>query len=220
MRLTRVAAAATSLLLLGASSTVGFASAATTGLGTSKASTTVLDVALGNSGSLLHVRVLGDDSRSTTDKKTAAAPEAFSKLTAASATSAVMNNPVTSKPLDLTIDALESRQPGGQAEINQSTVDLAAPGLGVPVGVGNIISGKLNLAKLTSAVDTNGARASLTESLTGLGVAGGLLNANAVSSTSGADSATTSATGTRSAKVDAITVLDLGAILDGLDITL
>src|SRR5437763_1531621 len=43
MRLTRVAAAATSLLLLGASTTIGSASAPSTGVGTSNTSTTGTD---------------------------------------------------------------------------------------------------------------------------------------------------------------------------------
>jgi hypothetical protein len=210
MRLTRVAAAATSLLLLGASSTIGSANAATTGIGTSKASTTVLDVSLGN---LLGVKVLGDSAQSTIDSKTAAAPEAFSKLTAAAVTSSVT-------ALNTTIDAKESRQPGGSPEVTISSVDLANPGGVVPAGLPNVLGGTLNAGKLTSAVDAAGARSTLTESLTNLSVAGGLLNATGISSASGTDAASAASSSTRSAKVDAVTVLDLGALLDGLGIPL
>jgi hypothetical protein len=218
MRLTRVAAAATALFLFGAASSIGSAGAAATGVGTSKTSTTVLDVALGNAGSVLGVRLLGDDAQSTIDAKTAAAPQAFSKLTALTASSTIFNNPLTSQPLDLKIGEIESRQPGGQPEVNATSLNLAAPGVPVPANIGNIISGTLNTANLKSAVDANGARSSLNESLNSLAVAGGLLGANAVSSTSGADSAAANSSSTRAVNVDAITVLDLGAVLDGLGI--
>src|SRR5687767_1265496 len=89
MRFVRVAAAATSLLVIGAASSLGSAGAATTGVGTSTVSTSILHASLGDAGSLLDVRLLGDEAQSTLDSKTAAAPTAFSKLTALKATSTV-----------------------------------------------------------------------------------------------------------------------------------
>src|SRR4051812_37823570 len=53
-------------------------SAATTGVGQAKAATSLLQVSLGD-GKLLHVRILGDDSTSTTDPKDGSA-SAFSRL--------------------------------------------------------------------------------------------------------------------------------------------
>jgi hypothetical protein len=105
MRFVRVAAAATSLLVIGAATSLGSAGAAANGVGTSTVSTSVLHVALGTSGSLLDVRLLGDDAQSTRDAKTAAAPTAFSKLTALHAGSSVLIDPTTSKSLDLTLSA-------------------------------------------------------------------------------------------------------------------
>ncbi|MDQ1444997.1 MAG: hypothetical protein QOI20_1461 [Acidimicrobiaceae bacterium] len=220
MRYVRVAAAATSLLLLGAVTSLGSAGAATTGVGTAKGNTTVVHVALGTSGSLLDVRLLGDDSLSSVDTKTSAAPSAFSKLTAVRASSKVMNDPTTSKPLDLTLTSLESRQPGGQAEVTQSSVDLANPGSPVPAGLGQIISGNLNLAKLTSAADASSAKSALNASLTNAKVAGALLDAQAVNTSLAGATTSTETTSTRAVNVDALTVLDLGAVLDGLDISL
>ena len=57
----RVAAAATVIALIGAFASMGTASAATNGVGTTQASSSLIDVSLGNAGSLLHLRVLDDD---------------------------------------------------------------------------------------------------------------------------------------------------------------
>lgn len=218
MRFTRVAAAATSLLLFGASTTIGSAGAASTGVGTSKNSTTILDVSVGEEGALLGLRLLGDDSQSTIDTKTAAAPEAFSKLTALSASSTVLE--LDGEPLDLEVGVLESRQPGGDADVNNTPISLSVPGVPVPTGFSNVLTGTLSLAHLTSAVDTAGARSSLDASLSSLSAVGGLLNVDLVASKSGTDSAAGAASSTRTAAVDAVTVLDLGAVLDGLGIPL
>lgn len=219
MRLTRVAAAATSLALFAASATIGSAGAASTGVGTSKASTTILDVAVGTDGALLGLRLLGDDSQSTIDAKTATAPEAFSKLTALSATSTVLQG-ADSNDLNLAVGELESRQPGGDADVNNTPISLSVPGVPVPAGFGNVLTGTLSLAHLTSAVEAAAARSSLDASLTSLSVVGGLLNVDAVSSKSGTESVASSSSSSRSAAVDAITVLDLGAVLDGLGISI
>ena len=65
MRRTRMFGAATTVaVLLGASAAAGgTATAATTGVGTTRATTTVLNVALGSNGSLLNLRVGGDENR-------------------------------------------------------------------------------------------------------------------------------------------------------------
>jgi hypothetical protein len=215
MRFVRVAAAATALLLLGAVTSIGSAGAASTGVGTSNASTTVLHVALGNAGSLLDVKLLADSAQSTIDSKTAAVSTAFSKLTALRASSSVL-------PLDLTVGEKEARQPGGAAVVNGDAIDLANPTgvAGVPAALPSITSGTLSPAKLTSTVDAAGAASSLDASLVDLGVAGGLLSADAVSSKLSSASTSGVSNATRAVKVDAITVLDLGSLLDGLDILL
>lgn len=220
MRFVRVAAAATSLLVIGAASSLGSAGAATTGVGTSTVSTSVLHASLGDAGSLLDVRLLGDDAQSTLDSKTAAAPTAFSKLTALKATSTVLTDPTTTKPLNLSPSDMESRQPGGQAEVNKTALDLANPGIPVVPGLGNIISGNLSLAKLTSAAEPTSAKSTLSGTLVDTSVAGALLTAESLASTLASTSTSTESTSTRSVNVGAITVLDLGALLDGLDINL
>jgi hypothetical protein len=219
MRFTRVAAAATSLLLLGAAVSLGSAGAAPTGVGTAGATTNVLDVALGSAGSLLHVQVLSDQSQSTIDAKTSATPLADSKLTAASVASSVV------PALDLTLPASEAKQPGGSADVSQQSINLASPtipgvNLTVPVDLGKALSGTVDLAHLTAAAAATNAKTTLTESLSNLGVAGGLLKANTVSSTSGSNATNSESDSSREVKVDAITVLDLGSLLEGLGIPL
>src|SRR3954468_10987878 len=80
MRKVRAVLAATlATAIVGAVASAGSAGAATTGAGTSKASTSVLQVALGTNGSVLTLRLLGDDSQSTIDPKVSA-PAAFTRL--------------------------------------------------------------------------------------------------------------------------------------------
>ena len=226
MRFVRVAAAATALLFIGATTSLGPAAAAATGVGTSTASTSILHVSLGTDGSLLDVRLLGDDAQSTIDSKTAPAPTAFSKLTALRATSTVLEvptaaDPTVSAPLDLTVSAIESRQPGGQAEVNQSSIDLANPGVSPVVpGLGDIIQGTLTPVKLTSLAETATAKSTLSATLANAKVAGAVLEAQSLASTLQSTTTATESTSTRAVDVDAITVLNLGALLDGLDIAI
>src|SRR5688500_7320866 len=208
MRIVRLAAGATALTLLAALAGSGSASAATAAVGTSQVSTTVVSASLGTAGNLLGLRVLGDDGRATTDGLVSATPEAFSRLTALSLSSALvepLNSVVPTPPL-------ESRTLGTGASCDEdNTVNLTAAG--VPAAVA---TGVPTPAKLCSAVDANGARSNLDTTLADLSVVGGLVTVDAVSSTMGAGSASTSADGSRAVSVDAVTVLDLGALLQGI----
>src|SRR5437764_608829 len=78
----------------------------TSGVGTGQASTTVLRVQLGNGGSLLNLRVLGDDGTSTIDNKVAT-PSGVSRLTPLSVSSGVG---ALSGPLATLNNAVPSRE--------------------------------------------------------------------------------------------------------------
>jgi len=70
--------------LLGAVASTGTAGAATpTGVGTSKATDSILKVALGSNGSLLNLRLLGDDGAASIDPTVAKPSSASSGITAA-----------------------------------------------------------------------------------------------------------------------------------------
>ncbi len=214
MRFAKVAAAATALSLVGAATLVSPAKAATAGVGTSAASSSLLDVALGTAGSVLNLRLLADDARSTIDPSVAT-PEAFSRLNIASITSSLLPAPLN----NVSIPVIESRSPGGNGSVSSAGMNLAAPlpGLAIPL---SLLGGVLSPASLTSAVDGNGARSGLTSALTNLNLVGGLISATGLDSTLGTNAKATQADGSRTIKAAAIDVLDLGALLNGLGLPL
>lgn len=212
MRTLRLAAGATAVSMLAALASAGAATAATTGVGTSQVSTNVLRVSVGTDGALLGLRVLGDDGRATTDKQVNAAPEAFSRLTALSLTSglaAPLNSAVPAPPL-------ESRTLGSGTSCDEgSTLNLTTAGVPTVAATGVVTP-----AKLCSAVDTAGARSNLDTTLANLAAVGGLVSADSLRSTMGAASSADNAEGSRAVRVDAVSVLDLGALLQGLGLNL
>jgi hypothetical protein len=220
MRFTRVAAAATSLLMLGAVTSIGAAGAAPTGVGTSKVSTTVLNVALGDAGSVLDVKVLDDTAQSTIDSATNSVPLADSKLAAASITS----SKVSALNLGVPAPPIEAKQPGGTADVSSAAIDLANPvgllgtNVPVPAGLSQVVSGTVGLAHLTASAAATSAKSTMANSLANLGVAGNLLSASGVSETSAGNATSSEADSTREAKIDAVTVLDLSSLLQGLGI--
>lgn len=213
MRLTRVAATATAIAIAAAVTTSGPVQAAS-GVGTSSASTNLLDISLGTSGSLLSLRVLSDDARATIDPRVAS-PEAFSRLTAASISSTLLPAPLN----NFTVPMLESRSPGGAGSVAGPALNFASPIAGVSVPA-SVLTGAIAPANLTSAVDATGARSSLTAALGAISLAGGLVSVDAISSNLGANAKPDAASGSRTVKADAVSVLDLGALLDGLGIPL
>lgn len=213
MRFKRFLAAGTALGLLGVMGTAGFASAQEPGVGTSKASTTIVSIDLGDA---LKLRVGGDDAQSTTDPQVGPAG-AFSRLVGLEAESALL------PALNISIPdpAIESRSPGGQSEasladVNLNTALAAIPGIAVPASVA---SGSID-ATLRSLLDGSAAQSSLTGAVSDLKLAGGLLSAGDLTSQLATGSSANQADGMRAVDVGAINVLDLGAMLDGLGLTL
>ena len=215
MRFVRVAATATALSLAGAATLVSPAHAATPGVGTSAASSSLLNIALGSNGSLLNLKVLADEARSTIDPSVVTgAGEAFSRLNALSLTSGVLPAPLN----NVSLPVVESRSPGGQPSVAGPGLDLSSIG-GVSLPV-SLLDGVLTPAALTSAVDTTGAHSALTSSLANISLVGGLVKAAGLESKLGTSAATANADGSRTIKAGAINVLDLGALLNGLGIPL
>lgn len=214
MRKLRLAAAATSLTLISAATAVGTADAAEKpGVGTTQAATTLLGIELGNNGSLLNLRLVGDDARATIDK--AVAPtEAFSKLVPLSVTSSVI------PALNISLPTLESRTPGGSGNVQTQSISLnnAVPGLGaLPVSV---VGGSLNLGSLSSSIDNGVAKSALDIASGNLDLVGGLVSVTELTSKLGATAAAGQADGFRGVKVGNIEVLNLGDLLEGLGLDL
>ncbi len=213
MNIKRFLAAGTALGLLGLMGTAGLADAQAAGVGTSKASTTILSVDLGDA---LRLRVGGDDAQSSTDPQVGPAG-AFSRLVGLEASSSML------PALNVRIPdpAIESRTPGGSPESSLAGVDLtsgiaAIPGVAVPAAVA---TGSLD-ATLRSVLDGATARSSMDAAISNLGLAGGLVSAEGLASTLATGAGAAQADGTRSVDVGAINVLDLGALLNGLGMIL
>jgi len=213
MRFAKVAAAATALSLVGAATLVSPAKAATNGVGTSAASSSLLDVALGTAGSVLNLRLLADDARSTIDPSVAA-PEAFSRLNVASITSSLLPAPLN----NFQVPVIESRTPGGSGNVASPGLNLGtlAP-VALPV---SLLGGVLAPATLTSGVDATGAHSALTSALGNISLVGGLISASGFDSTLGTAAKANQADGSRTIKANAINVLDLGSLLGGLGLPL
>ncbi len=184
------------------------------GVGTSKASQTLIDLVLGD-GSLLDVKVLADKAQSTIDSAVAQA-HAVTNLVPLSLTSSVI--PGLSGIVG-NLPTFESRTPGGNPNVSGSALDLASPGgvLGLPLG---LLGGAIIPTSLTSALDGAGARTGLDSALANLSLVTGLLKVKSVSNKQGTAAALASANGNRALTVDAISLLSLGDLLAGLSLDL
>ncbi|HUR48377.1 MAG TPA: hypothetical protein VMY88_02460 [Acidimicrobiales bacterium] len=213
MTIKRFLAAGTALGLLGLMGTAGLADAQAAGVGTSKASTTILNVDLGDA---LKLRVGGDDAQSSTDPQIGPAG-AYSRLVGLEASSTML----PALNVKIPDPAIESRTPGGAPESSLAGVDLtsgiaALPGVALPASVA---SGTLD-ATLRSILDGTTAASSMDAAISNLGLAGGLVSAEGLSSTLATGASAVQADGARKVEVGAINVLDLGALLGALDMTL
>lgn len=213
VRLVAGAAALCITAALAAPSPAG-AQSASTGVGTSKASHTLISLQLGK---LLDLGVLTDKAQSTIDS--ALSPSsAFSQLVPLSLTSEVL--PVLNG-LTAALPTFESRTPGGNPSVSGSAVDFASvnPGVPLPLPVG-LLGGSLIPTALTSALDGTGARSTLDAALTNLTALAGVLKVNSVSNKMSTSAALPNADAARGLVIDAITLLNLGDLLKGLGLDL
>jgi len=199
-----IAALGAGLLALAATS-LPAAQAAEPGVGTSSGGSEVLRLALG--GGLLDLRLLTEESSTTTEATPGSARERIVPLTASS--SALPGAGALSLP------ALEVSST--DAERSQSTPGLDLGTLGLPA----VVDGTLDPAALRAVVDAvTGALAGATAGVSDLSVLGGLLSVGNVDGVVGSDAAPFAAAANRGLEVDRIDVLDLGAVLElvGLDV--
>lgn len=217
----RITAAASAFCVAAAFSGIGAAGAAeTSGVGTSKASFSLVSLELGKAGSLLNLQVLADNALSTIDS-VVSAPNALSRLVPLSLTSQVLPalNGITSA-----LPSFESRTPGGQGEVNGSALDLSQGSSGLPLlgvlGVGGLLGGQLVPTKLASSLGVDGAKSTIDSALANLNVLSGILSIKSVSDVLGTSAASPAAIGNRGVKIDAISILNLGDLLKGLGLDL
>lgn len=185
------------------------------GVGTSKASHSLISLQLGDAGSLLNLGILEDLAQSTIDiaQEPAHGVSRLQPVKLASGLLPGLSNLVSALP------TFESRTPGGNANVTGSALDLGGPSglLGLPVG---LLGGSLIPTSLTSALDADGARAGLDAKLADLSLISGLLKIVSVNNKMGTAAALPAANGTRALGIDAISLLDLGDLLAGLNLDL
>ena len=191
------------------------AQAAAEGVGTTKASQTLISLQLGDAGSLLNLGVLADKAQATIDSALEPA-NGLSQLVPVSLSSGLL--PGLSN-LTAALPTFESRTPGGNPNVTGSALNLASPGGvgGLPLG---LLGGSLIPSSLTSALDGAGARSALDASLLNLSLVSGLLKVASVSNKASTAAALPAANGTRALSVDAISLLNLGDLLAGLNLDL
>jgi hypothetical protein len=212
MRLFRPLTAALATTVIAASAFTGPAAAQAAGVGTSLTSTKILTAQLGENAQLLDLLLLGEEARSTIDPLVAPS-EAFSKLTAITAKSALVPN----NPINITQGVAEARSDGAN-EVPIVATPIAAPAL--PAQLAPVLSGTIDAGKLTASL-TNGIAASgLNASLSDIKAVGGLVSLGSLKSTLDSASSASASNATRGATVNDLTVLDLGALLQGLGLPL
>ena len=216
MRSLRLASLATALGLITAAVSMGSASAATPGVGTSLAKTTVAQLDIGND--LLSARVLGNDSASSIDPSRGT-PEAATVLRPLTVTSGVIDALNVSLPeVSVRTTGAENRQEVAAIDLDSVLKDKLPDALDAVAGT--LASGEISPASLAAIVDAVGARSGLNAELADLSAAAGLVSVDAITGALGTDAATVDTDTFQGLDVDTVSALNLGALLDGLGIPL
>jgi hypothetical protein len=177
------------------------AAAAGDGTGSGTVTTSVLDAALGD---VLGMKLLEDVAGSTTDAKLGTVG-ATSRLRQLQITGAVPS-------LNQVIGEHQVTAPGGTADVTTSLVDLGA------LGVGPVVDGTLDPVVLKALSTPGMATSSTAKVLEGLSLLGGLADLGAVDAADSTASGATAAEAARTLSVDSLSALDLGRLLQGLDL--
>jgi LPXTG-motif cell wall-anchored protein len=210
MRRSRLATLAVSgVALLLTTAAVAPAGAASTGVGTSQASTSILDVALGTAGDALHLNLLSDKAQSSIDPKVSNPAKAVADLSPLRLTSKV-------------IGALNGSVPGLHAESTGDEQKATTPAIPLNIGSfasgGSLISGTLNAPTLSALVDSNGAVGGITAGVNKFSVLSGLLTIPNATVNLGAKAQKSDASGLRGIAADSVDLVNVAAILRGLGI--
>jgi LPXTG-motif cell wall-anchored protein len=184
------------------------AASITPGVGSTITKTTVLEVQLGQNGSLLDLNVLGDQGSASIDPTNS--PSASASLVPLSLTSGLLH-------LNLSTPALSTKSPGGTASSNGQSLSLASLGVPTALATGTIKAATLHSDFVTSAAHSLMSAAEV-DNLSVLG--GSLLSIDLLSSNLAATALTDNANGARGVSVGTVKLLELGALLKGLGIDL
>jgi LPXTG-motif cell wall-anchored protein len=205
-----VALAAGSILvtaLAAAPSSAQPASASVVGLGNATGGGSVISVDLGG---LLSLRLLGEDSAASIDPAdgTPSALERLAPVTLASTALPDLGQ--------VSVAPVQTYSTGDEDRKDTAILDLSS--LGVPIA--GLLNGDINPASLSSLVNLDGARSSLTTSLADLNILGGLLNLDSVTGLFGGLAHASSSDSARQIGVDGVSVLSIDGLLQLLGLSL
>ncbi|HEX4978698.1 MAG TPA: hypothetical protein VFV35_01415 [Acidimicrobiales bacterium] len=203
MRFLRPLSAGLAALLAAGGLAQPSAAQSTAGLGTSLTSAEILHAALGADGSLLDLGLLSDEGQATIDSAFAA-PGATSKLRLGRVASSLVPGDLLNKVLP-SFEASSSGQTS--TPIAGAPLDLAAP----------LLSGQLAGGGLQALLANGVASTSVDAQLANLADAlGGLLDLDLANTTLASRASGVASDATRTVAVGDLSVLDLGALLEGI----
>lgn len=211
MRRSRFATlAASGVALLLTTAAVAPAGAASTGVGTSQASTSLLNVVLGGTSNALNLNLLSDKAQSSIDPKVSNPAKAIADLSPLRVTSTV-------------VGALNGSVPGLHAESTGAENKATTPAVPINIGqfasgAGALISGTLSPPALSALVDDSGAVGGITAGLKNFSIVSGLLSVPNATVNLGAKALKSDANSLRGINVDSLDLANVGAILRGLGI--
>jgi hypothetical protein len=206
---TRLIAGGATLALAAVVTAGAPAGASTVGVGTTNTTTSVLTLQLGQGGSLLNLALLTDRGGANID------PHAGTLGAAAS----LIPLSITSQALHLNISLppITTGQPGGTASASGSALSLTSLGVPASLATATIDPTALASSYVAGAAHSTMSSAQVNDlSLVG----GGLASINLLASSLGADALTAQADGTRGVQIGNVNLLDLGALLQGLGVSL
>lgn len=194
--------------------TVTSAGAASTGgVGSAQGSSSVFSLTLGPSGSssALLADLIGDLGSASNDPATGSALSRLAGLQTASSLVPALNLHVPATPV-------QAQSPGGSPSVSTPSIDLSSvAGVSVPASVA---TGTILPASLTATLDSAGAHSGLKAGVSGIALAGGLVDLGTASTQVTNDSGAAQASSVRSLTAGPLTVLSLGQLLAGLGLPL
>lgn len=180
------------------------------GVGTSAGSTSVLELVLGTDA--LSLRLIGEDSRTSND------PAAGGPIARESVSPLQVSSTLLPALSALSLPSVETSSSSGEDGEATDPVDLGALVAGAPVP--GLLSGTIDSVSLRSAVDATGATSTAEGAARDLAVLGGLFRLANASADLGSTALVSDAGALRGLQLDGLEVVNLGALLDLLGLSL
>jgi cell division septum initiation protein DivIVA len=207
---TIVVLAASASLAIAAAPGVAQGASTPAGTGSSQGATSLLQLALGTDA--LGLRVVGEDSKTSNDSG-AGGPIARESVSPLQVSSTLV--PALSA---LSLPSVETSSSSGEDGDATDPVDLGALVAGAPVP--GLLSGTIDSIALRSLVDASGATSTAQGAVHDLAVLGGLFRLANASADLGSTALVTDAGAVRGLQLDGLEVVNLGALLDMLGLSL